>query len=258
MALQGCPGDAAVSRISACPQRGRRLPAPTASSCPPLRERRDTHAAGLGHRRHPATLMRGLVRRVRAWPPFVPLTPGHWGLHTLTLAPVGGRGGWLRHLGVCPSATQPRVSVVLCPAGTTRSVHACVQGVGSCVRVCACPICAQHRVAPCPAEWGATPPKLSCPWCPGATPQQCPLFSPYSPSLPSPPAGCKLSCHTKCQAKVRPVPWLCPSLPSGHQGLRGGMPQSVPTVPDGLWPGCGDTGVITSRWAGSAILLPGP
>lgn len=81
--------------------------------------------------------------------------------------------------------------------GHACGVHAsgCVQGVCICApAVCISVLCAQYRCCLCP-PMGAT---LSSP--PGQPRGRIPT-DPFSP-----PAGCKLSCHTKCQSKVRPAP----------------------------------------------------
>lgn len=134
---------------------------------------------------------------------------------------TGGGGGRLVCMGACPSPRH--VHVVLRRAGATRSVHVRVQGVGIHVRVLHVPAaCAPCQGAPCPAAWGATPPALhvGCPW---AAPSNAPSPAPTNPLSPLPPAGCKLSCHTKCQSKVRLVPQAVPIPAWGAPGTRAGV-----------------------------------
>lgn len=97
---------------------------------------------------------------------------------------------------VCPRAT---FCAVLVPPG--MCVQRCEVWVS--LRACArpgsqCPV--PRRSVP------AMPP--SCPHveCPQTAPGTAPPPASTNPLSPLSPTGCKLSCHTKCQAKVRPVP----------------------------------------------------
>lgn len=189
---------------------------------------------GHGHWQHPrgALVHAGARARPRETCPCTaslhavnPWALGFARAHAPRHVGTGGGGGRLVCMGACLSAACMRTwcCAVLVPPGACTCV--CKVRASTCVlHVPAA--CAPCQGAPCPTAWGATPPALhvGCPW---AAPSNAPSPAPTDPLSPLPPAGCKLSCHTKCQGKVRLVPqgvpipaWGAPGTHTGDATVR--------------------------------------
>lgn len=131
---------------------------------------------------------------------------------------VGTGGGWLVHVGVCLSATCMCTwcCAVLVPPGVCMRV--CKAWASMCACVCPGSLCPVPRCS-MPCSVGCHPPVLPYTWgAHGLPPGNAPSPAPTNPLSPLPPAGCKLSCHTKCQAKVRPAPGGVPVPARGPPG----------------------------------------
>lgn len=205
VSLQGVPGSVVVPCVSACPQQWQtRLHCPCAAvlhggmgesvqqQCTGRTEGARALAASLWCS-HPFQCPCKALGDVSVHGLPSCCSPWHWGLHACTLAGT-----------LAPCVPQSHIlcaccCAVLVPPGT------CAQRceVWASLRTCArpgsqCPV-PRHSVP-------AMPP--SCPHvgCPQTAPGTAPPPASTNPLSPLSPTGCKLSCHTKCQAKVRPVP----------------------------------------------------
>lgn len=139
--------------------------------------------------------MRGPMRAVCSWSPFMLFT-----LDTGAYTCAHSLARWHR---VGPRVTFCVPAAVLCWCHlecvytSVRCGHLCMRVHILAASACAKALCAlQCQVSPLPALHVG---------CLQTAPSTAPPPASNNPLSPLSPTGCKLSCHTKCQSKVRPV-----------------------------------------------------